>query len=375
MTAREQFDVAILGGGPAGCAAAIMLAREGISVGLFERSSYETSRIGEVVPPAICQSLRTLGAWDEFVARRPLPLTGITSRWGTSRPNETDYIFNPYGSGWILERKRFDAMLARVAVRNGANLFCQSRVKTCRQDTAGHWQIGLQTNGEIWMVTAQFVIRATGRISAVRGLESRRIIGDRLIAAVRHASAECSEAWDDQRLHIETSKDGWWYATRLPGHHLVVAHLTDADCFPGQPEQRKQIWNQRFRSTKTSNCHAPLSFADLNCFPAGASCAEIVAGPGWAAIGDAAFSIDPLSGQGIMRALESGIEVASLILVPGSQQADLIADYRQHVARRFQESVRKANTYYRLEKRWPQSSFWSRRRGNLTEPSTQDVDA
>lgn len=53
-------DVAIIGGGPAGCAAAISLALSGLRVALLERTSYGPARVGETLPPAVQPLLREL---------------------------------------------------------------------------------------------------------------------------------------------------------------------------------------------------------------------------------------------------------------------------------------------------------------------------
>jgi 2-polyprenyl-6-methoxyphenol hydroxylase-like FAD-dependent oxidoreductase len=295
-----------------------------------------------------------------------LSLAGITSHWGTSASDETDYILNPNGNGWILDRKKFDASLARVAAVNGAHVFCGNRVVRCHQNKPDDWRIELQTNDGPRIAAARFVIKATGRISAIKGFDCRRIVVDRLIAAVRHSSLSKTGGGGAQRMQIETSADGWWYSTRLSNEHLVVAHLTDANCFPGDREQRERVWEQRFRRTQASAFSAASSFTRLHCFPAGASCAGITGGPGWAAIGDAALNIDPLSGQGILRAIDTGIEIASIAGAPASRRPEKIAAYARHIRRRFEESVKLANTYYRLEKRWPCSPFWSHRHGSKT---------
>jgi len=63
-----DFDVVVLGGGPAGCATALFLARAGISrVLLVESTRHRDFRVGESVPPDIRILLDELGLWDEFL--------------------------------------------------------------------------------------------------------------------------------------------------------------------------------------------------------------------------------------------------------------------------------------------------------------------
>ena len=76
------FDVAVLGGGPAGTASAIKLARLGREVIVIEQSKYDSPRAGETLPPHIKPILNELGVWHSFFATNPIPSFGIKKLLG-----------------------------------------------------------------------------------------------------------------------------------------------------------------------------------------------------------------------------------------------------------------------------------------------------
>ena len=85
MTASREVDVIVIGGGPAGLATAIALAQRDWSVTILERSHYESTRIGETLPPEIKQPLFALGTWGRFLADGPIESPGITAAWLNSK--------------------------------------------------------------------------------------------------------------------------------------------------------------------------------------------------------------------------------------------------------------------------------------------------
>jgi flavin-dependent dehydrogenase len=356
-----RLDVAILGGGPAGCAAAIRLAQAGKSVGIFERSSNNKDRVGEVVPPEIHRYLHMLGLWEKFQRDQHLPLNGITSRWGSNVPTETDSIFNPVGHGWVLDREVFDRMLASSAIEVGALLYRGSRVFYCERKSKS-WQIEAKSANGIQLVTAEWIINAAGRIASIKGIDCGRLMSHPLIAAARYLPSKEETPAAGCRLRIETTCDGWWYSVRLPRGRVVVAHLTDANCFVGKASQREMLWNARWRDTAMSlGLPSPGNLAPLRYCPASTSRARFIAGDSWIAIGDAAVGLDPLSGHGILQALRSALDAANAIAAPAFERANRIEKYVQEESRRFDEALQLANAYYRAERRWPSSEFWSRR--------------
>lgn len=94
-----------------------------------------------------------------------------------------------------------------------------------------------------------------------------------------------------------------------------------------------------------------------------------VVGNGWLATGDAAIALDPLSGNGIIRAMRTGIEAAEYVLTGGSKQAmDRYEDFIQSIAR---ENLVHHQSAYGRETRWQDQEFWQRR---LNRQPNADVE-
>jgi flavin-dependent dehydrogenase len=354
-----MFDVAVIGGGPAGCAAAISLAQQGISVVLLERSLGPRQTLGETVPPEIRLPLMQLGIWDSFKSDEHRQISGISSIWGSSKRSETDFIFNPYGNGWVIDRSRFDQMLRDTAVVAGARLCQPYHVIGCERVANQHWIINARCNGKAMPLRASFILKATGRGPSLPVLGSGRLYTDSSIALITFAPAK--EQVEERPL-VEAGEDGWWYSTLLPSGAFIVIYITDASFL--RAERIVPLWlfrrelmkapQTRNRLMQKNNCSEDARVVSSSC-----SRSRKVAGDGWVAIGDAAMGFDPLCGQGILNALESGL-TAAVAIVDGLNRKNLQkceADSKQA----FTEHMELRRWYYQAEERWPHSKFWAPR--------------
>jgi flavin-dependent dehydrogenase len=89
---------------------------------------------------------------------------------------------------------------------------------------------------------------------------------------------------------------------------------------------------------------------------------EPAAGANWLAVGDSASRFDPLSSQGIVKALRSGTFGSYAIsdLLTREDNSGL-ERYRRYVSEEFESYAEVRTKYYREEQRWPLSEFWRRR--------------
>src|SRR5215510_12331703 len=85
-------------------------------------------------------------------------------------------------------------------------------------------------------------------------------------------------------------------------------------------------------------------------------------GAGWLAVGDAAISFDPLSSEGISKGLEWGRKAAAVAAALCRGDASAAETYQDEIGRTFADYLVTRYRYYAAEKRWPEATFWARRR-------------
>jgi flavin-dependent dehydrogenase len=363
MTAR--FDAAVVGGGPAGATVALCLARRGWRVCLFEATRFDRDRYGETLPPEINPLLRELGVSDEFRALAPLESPGIVSTWG-GPPSEQDYLRNPRGPGWHIDRNRFDQMLCRQASAAGAEVFGGHRAEVdgdIGRKIGTPWRIG--------DITARVLVDASGRNGLRIGRDGQRIgaggqreTEDRLLAIVLRLTHP-GGAPPDQRTYVETTRDGWWYSAPLPQGETIAMFFTDCGFYMNEGIVLEERLTEP--SLTRGRILGAIPVAARTVY-ASSSCRASIAGEGWLAVGDSASSYDPLSGRGILKALRQATNAA--IAVDGFLRGEigLLADYAALIRREFDAYVLERRVHYAAETRWTGREFWDKR-CRLNEPT------
>jgi flavin-dependent dehydrogenase len=385
MTAREgglATDLVVLGGGPAGCAAALtVLTYSRLRVTVVERSRYEDWRVGETLSPGVLPLLRYLGAEETLQAERQLASYGTAAAWGAPEVVARDFLFSAAGEGWLLDRARFDRALAGLVSRRGGTVFLGTTVTEEAREDDG-WRLVLADGTNL---SARYVIDASGRQAAFArrrgaGFEVR----DHLAGAV---ALFPDDGTGEAGTLVEATPWGWWYTARLPAERRVVALMTDSDILRERRLHEPAHWLVALAETQA--IRQRLSAAEPLGPPvvraASSQILEPLSGEGWIAAGESAVGFDPLSSMGIGYALASGIQAAriaageiaarseessatsdaSAVSIPvnepstmaDSPEPDDAADVRRH----FDGYLDRRRAYYLCEPRWRDQLFWSRR--------------
>ena len=313
-------DVLVIGAGPAGCAAARLLASWGYRVLVVDRSDGESCRLAESIPPSAQRVLAAIGALPAIEDAGFLPWRGNIVWWGDDSPRvET---FPPGVAGYQVARGAFDRRLRDLAIAAGAEL----RAATVREvDMAGassdHQPDGgpvgtpratLEVDGQSTSVSASFVLDCSGRagVLARRGLRRTR---PRRTTRLRSSASGKRPARGRRRATRRRS----WRPTRTAGRGPCptapgVRHFT-VMVDPARTDLARDSSSRDIYLSELAKARAfgpMLERAALVDGPFGADASPYdavrYAGAGFLLVGDAASFIDPLSSFGVKKALASG---------------------------------------------------------------------
>jgi flavin-dependent dehydrogenase len=353
----SRFQVAVIGGGPAGLATAVALARHDVGTTVIERTNYDTIRVGEHLPPSVKPLFTSLGMSSILDNGQHLPCPGVRSAWGGNEIIERDYLFHPNGEGMNLSRPGFDRAFAAHAHAIGVVVAIGSRVvRICRPTNA--WEISYLQDHQLRQIAADFIVDATGRSASIgKRMGSRLLIYDSLIGIIGQATP----ATEERSIWIEASEIGWWYSAALRPHKLMLVFMTDSDLFDSSILGRYAGWNKYLRSSMTCERVHRQQSHELHVRSARTQRLDVINGDAWLAVGDAAMSFDPLSSEGISKGVEWGRKAARAITA--TLKGDRLAArlYADETERAFATYLRQHKRYYAAEARWRGAPFWRRR--------------
>lgn len=371
MSRAVHCDVAIIGAGPAGAATALALSRldTGRVVLLEQRMASDRPPIGESIPPQSRLLLERLGVWRAFLADAHDDCLGTCSSWGSSTLGYNDFLFDPHGTGWHLDRARFNACLVEQAVAKGTDLHVRARVhRVHRTPDASFTLYTGADNGELH---ARFVVDATGQAATIgRALGARRCLLHRLTCAAAFLSPPAERGLGRLAM-LEAVDYGWWYAARLPGGRIAALVATDPTTLQQESLHTGHGWISHLQQTRhlaRALDHTTLD-GHIHVRAAPSTVLEPCAGDGWAAVGDAACAFDPLLAQGIYKALTDGLDAAPAITQWLHGKPDGLTNYSSAMTARFNEYRINRRRFYQLEQRWPHTPFWQEQRSPDDETS------
>lgn len=350
MSVAPAAGVCIAGGGPAGTALAIRLARLGHRVVLVDRGRARPGHLGESLSAGVLTQLDLLGARDTIGRAGFAEFRCLRTAWqdGTAAWREFDGE-----AGLLVERARFAAVLRDVARACGVRVLEPATIRESRYE-ARSWHLRIGDAGSETGVEAAVLALAGGRAAtAARG---RRATGPRTLAV--------SGVWQGTALPtepgIEAGISEWYWGMPLPDRRYGLTVFVDPRHFRGPAEPlpaafarlvaRSRLFGRCVGAPLVGGVHAADATPYLDVTPAERHMIKI---------GEAALALDPLSSSGVQRAVQgalaAGVVINTLLKRPSDAEIAL-AFYRHHLAAAADRHRGWTAAFYGAAER--QSRFW-----------------
>ena len=394
VVAPHALDAVIIGGGPAGAAAARLLATWGHSVQLLTRTVDRSRSLGESLPPSCRKLFDLLGATRAIDAAGFLESTGNTAWWGQETTHTA--CFSDGSTGLQVVRCDLDTLLLGLAAEAGVRVLTDARVgdariapSDARPGPAGATLTYSTADTSTHTVEAQFVLDCSGRAGVIARRGFRVPDGGRTTLALTAVWSR-SDGWglgDETHTLVETYGDGWAWSVPVTRSRRYVTVMVDprvtaldrghalTACYEAELAKTtalRRVLGGAMRVTPPWGCDASLYHARTS------------GGPGMLLVGDAASFIDPLSSYGVKKALASAWLAAVVVHTSLTNRPlagvalDLFNEREQeiHIA-----SVRQSTRFFADAATAHRHPFWTGR-ASIDEPADDrdpapgvDVDA
>lgn len=326
----SPVDVAIVGGGVAGSALGIVLARAGIDVAIFEREARFRDRVrGEALMPWGATLAGLLGIADALPesGAHPLPI------WQTYRYREPQPPYDwredsPSGDGlWGVNHPGLQETLLRRAEAAGVAVMRPVKAYRPDQDANGTFQLPIEGEDGVFEIRARLIVGADGSESGVRRWIGAETMRDPVKHAIGGVLVEGFDL-DPEASHIGFYRGGaslvFRQASGRARAYLFCA-AEDAERMRGAGAAEAIIETSAASLPEGTFCGVravgPAAF-----FPGADVFASKVVGGGIVLIGDAAGANDPTQGQGLSLVFKDVWELSQrLLAMPDWGEA--IADY------------------------------------------------
>jgi len=360
VEARLDTEICVIGGGPAGASLALRLARLGHEVCLVERQAFPRRHVGESLTPGVWPLFDALGVVEEVKRAGFLPALEALVRWeDTAERRVRGRAGEP---GLLVDRGRLDALLLGAAVSAGVKVL-QPAAAQRPERKAGGWELPVLHEGRWLLVSARFLADASGRTSCLGG--QKVPVSARTLALYGYWRGEAPHG---PETRVEAGPDAWYWGAHLPDGTFNAMVFVDPELLRERGIGRRTL-EAFYRELLGRSClleawTAPrlvsgVLACDATCYrdtiPIEEDCIKV---------GEASFSIDPLSSSGVQKALQtalSGAAAVHTLLARPEHSAAALRFYTEDQRSSVEQHATWAAGYYREQRSYQDRPFWKRR--------------
>jgi flavin-dependent dehydrogenase len=361
-TEDRVWDVAVIGGGPAGSTASAMLRRLGRSVVLFEKAQHPRFHIGESLLPFTLGLMRKTGFLPVLEQGAFVPKWGAQFVTADGKRGHTFYFsdaFTPeFPGAYQVLRSKFDHLMLEHSRESGTDVRENHVVKDVAFEPDRVTMQVRDAGGRPYAIQARYLADATGRDAFLATRLGLKVPDPKLrkVAVFAHyRGARRDEGRDAGNTISVVIKGGWIWWIPLADDITSIGVVVDGDVFKraGVPPEHyladvlgriPALTPRLAQAERVSPVHATSDFSYGTSAPTGER---------WLLLGDAAFFLDPIFSSGVHLAISSGLWAAEAI--DGCLKTP---DRRASILARYSKSVRRNQDVYRtFIEGWYQPGF------------------
>jgi flavin-dependent dehydrogenase len=357
----ERYDVAIIGGGPAGSTAATLLARAGRRVVIIERDKFPRFHIGESLLPFSMKAFTRMGLHEKFARAGFMKKFGGEMFAACSEKGTKFYFKDAYRSqtdhAYQVTRADFDKVLLDHASENGAEVREETSVETVVFSN-DHADVELKRkNGTTLNIQAGYIVDASGRNSVLGNqfkVKKNYSHLQKLSLFAHYDGVWRPEGRDATLTLLIRGIDRWFWIIPLTPERTSIGVVLDTEIFRGSKKSAEDflaealaeqpiIANRMTAARRVSQVHVAADFSYRS---------TKLYGNRWLLAGDAAGFIDPIFSSGVFLAVFSGEQCADAlngVLDRPDKARKLFAHYEQAVNRAMDIYLRFVNAWYTKE--------------------------
>lgn len=322
--------VIIIGGGPAGSTAAILLAQAGIEVLLFEKDRHPRYHIGESGILSLPFILRLIGVEETLIK------SGVNRKGGVYFDWNHKWLINWGDSGdytYHVERAEFDQILIERAKEVGVQVFEEHKVEEILFTNERPTGVIVESKGQKNQYDCDHLVDASGRSALLarkyfkcqkplKAFQNIALWGYWLKAKTPHhlPGFELVEGYShkiENPIVISSITNGWIWGIPLHNKTLSVGVVLSQKYYDGLKKElsKEQIYTQALNESQTfmDLLESAYLLSDVKQTADWSYYTEKWAGEGYFVIGDAAVFIDPLLSTGMTSAMLSAVSCAACL--------------------------------------------------------------
>ena len=336
----DSYDVAVVGGGPAGSTVAALVAEAGYRVLLCERSDVPRFHVGESLIPECWHTLNRLGMVEQLNAA-PFPKKHSVQFVTETGKESAPFYFqqhrdHPSSTTWQVERGVFDLMLLDNCAGKGAVVRTDAQVLDVPMEdgraTGVRVKLGRGDGAVTRTIESRVVVDASGQsafLASRLGLKQSDPHLKKATVWTYFRGAQRDPGIDEGAtliLQTEGKKSWFWYIP-LPDDIVSVGCTGSLEDMFGEGGTAREVFDRELARCPGMLRRVEQATRHADCFTTKdySWSSTAGAGEGWVLVGDAHSFIDPVYSSGVFLALKSG-ELAADAIVDGLRKNDLGAE-------------------------------------------------